>query len=182
MLKVDGRRGRQLAWTGNRDHSVAVLTDLSKEPCYGHAEGVASAEGIKPSADSVVCPLLLECEEGVGKEGTAGRASRKKCSAQGKPHWWRKSRSNPNYAFLCWVNKNMTLSIYKMRIAKSRHLSCHPDLTLGSTFSFLRTFADTIPSVWNTKLSVFHLLTFIHPWGPKLKGHFLRVAFHDYPR
>lgn len=56
---------------------MTVLTDLSKEPSYGHVEGVASAEGVKPSADSVVFPLLLE-RVGVGKEGTAGRASKKK--------------------------------------------------------------------------------------------------------
>lgn len=57
---------------------MTVLTDLSQEPSYGHVEGVASAEGVKPSADSVVFPLLLERVEGAGKEGSAGRASRKK--------------------------------------------------------------------------------------------------------
>lgn len=53
-----------LALTENQQHSMAVLVDHSKEPYSGYTvEGVNSAEGIKPSTDSIVCPLSLENEK-----------------------------------------------------------------------------------------------------------------------
>lgn len=43
---------------------MAVFIDLRGGPAYGHAVGGAdSAEGVKPSTDSVVCPLLQVHEE-----------------------------------------------------------------------------------------------------------------------